>query len=70
MVLHLDLACVWLLYSYSVWDIFLVMLVFFRSFEDFLSQGLVEYLDVNEESDAMIALYESNITRQVLWHVI
>ena len=69
MVLHLDLACVWLLYSYSVWDI-LVMLVFFRSFEDFLSQGLVEYLDVNEESDAMIALYESNITRQVLWHVI
>ncbi|XP_065174728.1 DNA-directed RNA polymerase III subunit RPC2-like isoform X2 [Sycon ciliatum] len=33
-----------------------------RSFEDFLSQGLVEYLDVNEESDAMIALYEADIT--------
>ncbi|KAG8526280.1 DNA-directed RNA polymerase III subunit [Bacidia gigantensis] len=30
-------------------------------FDDFLSQGLVEYLDVNEENDAHIAMYESNI---------
>lgn len=30
-------------------------------FEDFLRQGLVEYLDVNEENDCNIALYESNI---------
>ena len=35
----------------------------FRSFEDFLKEGLVEYLDVNEENDCMIALYESEITR-------
>ena len=31
-------------------------------FEDFLEKGLVEYLDVNEENDSMIALYESDIT--------
>ena len=30
-------------------------------FEDFLRQGLVEYLDVNEENDCNIALYESEI---------
>ena len=30
-------------------------------FDDFLSQGLVEYLDVNEENDANIAMYEENI---------
>lgn len=35
----------------------------FRTFEDFLKEGLVEYLDVNEENDCMIALYESEITR-------
>ncbi|XP_006824079.1 DNA-directed RNA polymerase III subunit RPC2-like, partial [Saccoglossus kowalevskii] len=35
----------------------------FRSFEDFLRQGLVEYLDVNEENDCQIALYEKDITR-------
>ncbi|CAG5128580.1 unnamed protein product [Candidula unifasciata] len=34
----------------------------FRCFEDFLHEGLVEYLDVNEENDCMIALYESHIT--------
>lgn len=32
-----------------------------RSFEDFLREGLVEYLDVNEENDAHIALYEADI---------
>lgn len=36
---------------------------FHRSFDDFLKEGLVEYLDVNEENDCMIALYESQINR-------
>jgi DNA-directed RNA polymerase III subunit RPC2 len=31
------------------------------TFDDFLRKGLVEYLDVNEENDSYIALYESNI---------
>ncbi|VEU21761.1 DEKNAAC102486 [Brettanomyces naardenensis] len=30
-------------------------------FDDFLSHGLVEYLDVNEENDSLIALYEEDI---------
>ena len=30
-------------------------------FDDFLSQGLVEYLDVNEEDDSNIAMYEADI---------
>ncbi|EIM84273.1 beta and beta-prime subunits of DNA dependent RNA-polymerase [Stereum hirsutum FP-91666 SS1] len=30
-------------------------------FDDFLRQGLVEYLDVNEENDSYIALYEPDI---------
>ncbi|QLG70437.1 hypothetical protein HG535_0A03760 [Zygotorulaspora mrakii] len=30
-------------------------------FDDFLKLGLVEYLDVNEENDSYIALYEKNI---------
>lgn len=30
-------------------------------FDDFLKHGLVEYLDVNEENDSLIALYESYI---------
>lgn len=30
------------------------------SFKDFLCNGLVEYLDVNEENDALIALYEED----------
>lgn len=32
-----------------------------RNFEDFLHEGLVEYLDVNEENDCQIALYEHMI---------
>ena len=32
-------------------------------FDDFLSRGLVEYLDVNEEDDSNIAMYEANITQ-------
>lgn len=31
-------------------------------FDDFLRQGVVEYLDVNEENDTLIALYETDIT--------
>ncbi|KIJ23197.1 hypothetical protein M422DRAFT_276275 [Sphaerobolus stellatus SS14] len=31
------------------------------TFDDFLRRGLVEYLDVNEENDSYIALYERNI---------
>ena len=38
-------------------------ILLFRSFEDFLHEGLVEYLDVNEENDCSIALYEHEITR-------
>lgn len=34
-----------------------------RSFEDFLHESLVEYLDVNEENDCSIALYEHMITK-------
>ncbi len=30
-------------------------------FDDFLSRGLVEYLDVNEENDLLIALYETDL---------
>lgn len=32
------------------------------TFDDFLAQGLVEYLDVNEENDALIAMYERDVT--------
>lgn len=31
------------------------------TFDDFLRKGLVEYLDVNEENDTYIALYETDI---------
>ena len=37
-----------------------------RSFEDFLREGLVEYLDVNEENDCMVALYEPLINAYVI----
>lgn len=32
-----------------------------RTFEDFLNDGLIEYLDVNEENDVLIACYETDI---------
>uniref|UniRef100_A0AAQ4QE87 DNA-directed RNA polymerase subunit beta n=1 Tax=Gasterosteus aculeatus aculeatus TaxID=481459 RepID=A0AAQ4QE87_GASAC len=35
----------------------------YRTFEDFLHEGLVEYLDVNEENDCHIALYEHMISK-------
>ncbi|KAM7200984.1 hypothetical protein V8F33_003650 [Rhypophila sp. PSN 637] len=31
------------------------------NFDDFLTHGIVEYLDVNEENDTLVALYEHNI---------
>ncbi|KAL7157927.1 hypothetical protein ABFS83_02G108700 [Erythranthe nasuta] len=31
-----------------------------RTFDSFLKDGLIEYLDVNEENNALIALYEDN----------
>ncbi|CAN1173032.1 DNA-directed RNA polymerase III subunit 2 [Linum perenne] len=33
-----------------------------RTFDDFLQEGLIEYLDVNEENNAFIALYEGEAT--------
>lgn len=36
---------------------------FLRNFEDFLHESLVEYLDVNEENDCNIALYEHTINK-------
>jgi len=35
-----------------------------KDFTDFLKEGLVEYLDVNEENNAYIALREENLTPQ------
>ena len=32
-------------------------------FDDFLKRGVVEYLDVNEEQDTLVALYEKDINR-------
>ena len=33
------------------------------NFDDFLTHGIVEYLDVNEEQDALVALYEADVTQ-------
>ncbi|CAI0421527.1 unnamed protein product [Linum tenue] len=33
-----------------------------RTFDDFLREGLIEYLDVNEENNALISLYEGETT--------
>jgi len=41
----------------------LLRLTLFRSFDDFLLEGLVEYLDVNEENDCLVALSEMDINR-------
>ena len=35
-----------------------------RTFNDFLREELVEYLDVNEENNSYIALYEREITKE------
>ncbi|KAK7314087.1 hypothetical protein VNO77_39297 [Canavalia gladiata] len=36
-----------------------------RTFDDFLRDGLIEYLDVNEENNAFIALYEGDATSEI-----
>jgi DNA-directed RNA polymerase III subunit RPC2 len=36
-----------------------------RTFTDFIKEGLIEYLDVNEENDSMIALYEKHLNRHI-----
>lgn len=33
------------------------------TFDDFLTHGVVEYLDVNEENDALISIYEDQVTQ-------
>ncbi|KAK3320877.1 hypothetical protein B0T19DRAFT_251711 [Cercophora scortea] len=38
------------------------------TFDDFLTHGIVEYLDVNEENDTLVALYETDI-RQSTTHL-
>ncbi len=38
-------------------------------FEDFIRKGLVEYLDVNEENDSNIALYEKHIDPSTTTHL-
>ncbi|KAG9137414.1 hypothetical protein Leryth_021169 [Lithospermum erythrorhizon] len=35
-----------------------------RTFDSFLADGLIEYLDVNEENNALIALYEKDATQE------
>ncbi|XP_074296012.1 DNA-directed RNA polymerase III subunit 2-like isoform X2 [Silene latifolia] len=35
-----------------------------RTFDDFLRDGLIEFLDVNEENNALIALYEEDATAE------
>lgn len=50
---------------FSTWPLVNMIFCFVltRSFEDFLHDGLVEYLDVNEENDCAISLYEKEITK-------
>ena len=38
----------------------------FKTFDDFVHYGLVDYLDVNEENDSNIAVYESNINAETI----
>ena len=35
-----------------------------RTFQDFVKKGLIEYLDVNEENDSLIALYPKDIINE------
>lgn len=35
-----------------------------KDFNDFLREGIIEYLDVNEENNSLIALNEQGITEQ------
>lgn len=40
-----------------------------RKFDDFLSEGMIEYLDVNEENDSFIAAYERDIDPEKTTHL-
>lgn len=40
-----------------------------RSFDDCLGEGLVEYVDVNEENDANVAVYETDIVPGLTTHL-
>lgn len=40
-----------------------------RKFEDFLDEGLIEFLDVNEENDSFIAFQESDIDPEKTTHL-
>ena len=41
-----------------------------KSFKDLVKEGLVEYLDVNEENDALIAIDETYINDQKIPHIL
>jgi len=38
------------------------LLAGFRTFDDFIKEGIIEFVDVNEENDSMICLKEKDIT--------
>ncbi len=40
-----------------------------RTFDDFVHDGLIEYLDVNEMNDASIAVYEKDICTDDITHL-
>ena len=39
------------------------------TFDDFLRKGLIEYLDVNEENDSLIALKEADLANERYTHL-
>lgn len=41
----------------------------FKTFDDFLREGLIEYLDVNEENNSRIAMYEKDIKVGISTHL-
>lgn len=62
----------WIELVVLIWSFLKLTFLDSRTFEDFLHEGLVEYLDVNEENDCQIALYEHMISKWVArfsWHI-